>query len=81
MLFSAELFMLFEPLMTPESIQFANGSDGRGRRKAYDPVYSHESVRQYYDTFYSVRQYIWLFFKYAMINMVKYAIKTVFILY
>ena len=46
-----ELFLLFEPLITMDSIQYANGTDGRQRRKLFDQSYSHQSIVDYYSTF------------------------------
>uniref|UniRef100_A0A1I8FSC8 Cytochrome P450 n=1 Tax=Macrostomum lignano TaxID=282301 RepID=A0A1I8FSC8_9PLAT len=39
-----ELFKLFEPLIGPKSIQYANGLDGRTRRNTFDRAFSHEAV-------------------------------------
>ena len=41
---TALLFKLFEPLITPLSIQYANGADGRKRRNNYDKAFSHQAV-------------------------------------
>lgn len=39
------LFSLFMPLIGEESLQYANGDDGRGRRKAYvEPTFTRESL-------------------------------------
>ncbi|XP_013421915.1 cytochrome P450 20A1 [Lingula anatina] len=45
------LFKLFEPLITENSIQYANKEDGRWRRNTYDPCYSHEHVMGYITIF------------------------------
>ncbi len=45
------MFLLFEPLITMASIQYANDSDGRQRRKLYDQAYSHRAIRDYFDVF------------------------------
>ena len=45
------LFLLFEPLITAQSIQFANGADGRQRRQEYDRTFSHDALDSYYSTF------------------------------
>ena len=50
-----EFFLLFESLMTMDSIQFANGSDGRQRRKVYDQAYTHQAIQQYYEVFQKVK--------------------------
>ena len=49
-----DLFLIFEPLITMDSIQYANGSDGRQRRKLYDQSYTHQAIIDYYDTFQQV---------------------------
>ena len=49
-----DLFLLFEPLITMDSIQYANGADGRKRRKMYDQSYSHQAITEYYETFQKV---------------------------
>ena len=41
---TALLFKLLEPLLTPLSIQYANGADGHKRRNAYDKAFSHQAV-------------------------------------
>ncbi|XP_071812069.1 cytochrome P450 20A1-like [Apostichopus japonicus] len=46
-----ELFRLFEPLMGPESIQFANGFEGHRRRKLTDPSWSHDMLRHFCESF------------------------------
>ncbi|CAH1238385.1 CYP20A1 [Branchiostoma lanceolatum] len=45
------LFKGFEPLIGSMSIQYANGADGRTRRKLYDPSYGHEAMKHYYSIF------------------------------
>lgn len=40
---------MFEPFITPHSIQYANGADGRARRMAYDKVFNYEKLDIYYD--------------------------------
>ena len=52
--FADDLFLLFEPLITMDSIQFANGTDGRKRRKLYDQSYTHQAIIEYYDCFQKV---------------------------
>jgi len=47
-LFPAELFQLFQSLIGPKSIQFANKCDGRRRRDCYGKVFSHEHIKAYY---------------------------------
>ena len=49
--FADDLYMLIEPLITMDSIQYANGADGRKRRKIYDQSYSHQAITEYYETF------------------------------
>ncbi|KAK3766075.1 hypothetical protein RRG08_002311 [Elysia crispata] len=44
-------FKLFEPLIGPASIQFANGEDGRCRRKMYDRAFAHDKFGSYYKSF------------------------------
>ncbi|XP_067649589.1 cytochrome P450 20A1-like [Haliotis asinina] len=43
-----ELFQLLEPLIGAKCIQYANGSDGRGRRAVFDKSFSHEELKIYY---------------------------------
>uniref|UniRef100_A0A0B6YSD6 Cytochrome P450 n=1 Tax=Arion vulgaris TaxID=1028688 RepID=A0A0B6YSD6_9EUPU len=50
----AELFKTFEPLIGADSIQFANGADGRKRRQQYDRAFAHEKFPIYYDKFQKV---------------------------
>lgn len=46
------LFALFEPMIGSGSIQYANGADGRARRRAYvDPAFTHAAVRDMYWSF------------------------------
>ncbi|XP_052251216.1 cytochrome P450 20A1-like [Dreissena polymorpha] len=49
-----ELFMMFEPVFSLKSIQFANGEDGRARRKHYDTVFTHEAMKRYFLDFQEV---------------------------
>ncbi|CAL1534074.1 unnamed protein product [Lymnaea stagnalis] len=49
-----ELFKLFEPMIGPLSIQYANGADGRKRRQCYDRAFEHEKLHGYYETFQKV---------------------------
>ena len=49
--FADDLYMLIEPLITMDSIQYANGADGRKRRKIYDQSFSHQAITEYYETF------------------------------
>lgn len=44
-----EPFMMFEPMLTPHSISYANGADGRLRRQAYDKVFNYDGLHIYYD--------------------------------
>lgn len=46
-----ELFQLFEPLIGPKSIQYANGTDGRARRDLYDKCLTAGAIRKYFLTF------------------------------
>ncbi|OWF40771.1 cytochrome P450 20A1-like [Mizuhopecten yessoensis] len=48
------LFKMFEPLIGPKSIQFANKSDGRARRHLYDTAFSHDNTKRYYQTYQDV---------------------------
>ena len=41
---SAQLFKLFEPVIGNQCIQYANGADGKARRKRYDPFFSHRAI-------------------------------------
>ncbi|KAK3588054.1 hypothetical protein CHS0354_012100 [Potamilus streckersoni] len=50
----SELFKLFEPMIGPKCIQYANGSDGRSRRTLYDKALSHDANRNYYQSFQEV---------------------------
>ena len=45
------LFSLLEPFIGPESLQYANGDDGKSRRKAYDRTMSHKAVVSYIKDF------------------------------
>lgn len=47
----ASLFKPLEPLIGVNSIQFANGADGRKRRKDYDRYFSHSACKGYFKTF------------------------------
>ncbi|XP_059172500.1 cytochrome P450 20A1-like [Physella acuta] len=49
-----ELFKLFEPMIGPLSIQFANGADGRKRRQYYDRAFEHEKLQTYFESFQKV---------------------------
>ena len=49
--FLGELFALFEPMIGNNSMQYANGKDGRTRRNIYDPTFAHASLKYYYGTF------------------------------
>ncbi|XP_072027850.1 cytochrome P450 20A1-like [Amphiura filiformis] len=46
-----DLFTLFQPLFGADSIQYANGADGRKRRNLYDKAFSHDAVRYYMGIF------------------------------
>ncbi|GFS03294.1 cytochrome P450 20A1-like [Elysia marginata] len=46
-----ELFRMFEPLIGPASLQYANGADGRARRKHYEQAFSHFRLSSYYEMF------------------------------
>ncbi len=48
---AAELFLLFQALIGADSVQYANGVDGRTRRKLYDPAFGHDAIRYYMGTF------------------------------
>uniref|UniRef100_T1JCU8 Cytochrome P450 n=1 Tax=Strigamia maritima TaxID=126957 RepID=T1JCU8_STRMM len=48
------LFKCLEPLIGSDSIQFANGIDGRQRRKHYDRYFSHSWSISYFKTFYEI---------------------------
>ena len=54
---TALFFKLFEPLIGPASIQFANGEDGRCRRKMYDRAFAHDKFGSYYKSFQKVRSF------------------------
>ncbi|XP_035826942.1 cytochrome P450 20A1-like [Aplysia californica] len=47
----AELFLSFKVLSGSSSLQYANGSEGRRRRKAYDRPFSHENLKKYFPEF------------------------------
>lgn len=47
----AELFKVYEPVVSPESIQYANGIEGRKRRKLTDPSWGHEQLNHFSATF------------------------------
>ncbi|XP_064614142.1 cytochrome P450 20A1-like [Liolophura sinensis] len=51
-----ELFKLLEPLITADSIQFANYEEGRRRRRVYDKAFSHAAISQYYSSFQKVAE-------------------------
>ncbi|XP_076461690.1 cytochrome P450 20A1-like [Babylonia areolata] len=44
-----EQFRLFEPVFTRHAVQYANGSDGKQRRQAYDKVFKYSMLDIYYD--------------------------------
>lgn len=48
------LFKMFEPLIGPKSIQYANKTDGRTRRSLYDGAFSHETIKSYYQVYQDV---------------------------
>ncbi|XP_035663707.1 cytochrome P450 20A1-like [Branchiostoma floridae] len=50
------LFKGFEPLIGAKSIQYANGLDGRTRRKLYDPSFGHNAMKYYYSIFQELGQ-------------------------
>ncbi|KAL8600514.1 hypothetical protein ACOMHN_005008 [Nucella lapillus] len=43
------LFRAFEPFITPHSIQYANGADGKSRRQTFDKVFNYDSLGIYYN--------------------------------
>ncbi|XP_052805884.1 cytochrome P450 20A1-like [Mya arenaria] len=43
-----EPFRLFEPLIGMKCIQYANGQEGRARRRHYDTVFTHEATKKYF---------------------------------
>ena len=49
LLFSADLFRIFEPVLTPYSIVLANGTDAKARRQAMDKVFDFDCLEIYYD--------------------------------
>lgn len=53
-----ELFQLFEPLLGPKSIQYANGNDGRSRRKYLDRCMSFQAVQCYIPEFQRIAEEI-----------------------
>lgn len=48
------LFDAFADLIGQNSIQFANGAEGRKRRQLIDESFSHSAVTYYYDDFVKV---------------------------
>lgn len=46
-----QLFKMFEPLIGARSVQYANGANGRARRKHYDQAFSHFRLCSYYEMF------------------------------
>ena len=48
------MFDLFRPLITDNSIQYANYEDGRQRRAVYDPAFQHEALEHYFSVFVKV---------------------------
>ena len=54
---SVELFKQFDPLIGMQSLMFANGEDGRARRRFYDPSFSHDAVCNMIPIFQKVRIY------------------------
>ena len=46
---------MFEPLIGKNSIQYANGPEGRKRRQMMDRSFSHEAVKDYYEHFVQAR--------------------------
>ena len=52
--FSETLFDLFRPLITDNSIQYANYEDGRMRRALYDPAFQHKALEHYFSVFVKV---------------------------
>ncbi|EDO42444.1 predicted protein, partial [Nematostella vectensis] len=51
-----ELFKLFEPLIGKKSIQYANGVHGRKLRQLFDRGFSHQAVKDYYQSFIEVTE-------------------------
>ena len=51
----AILFKSGEPLLPPQSIQYANDTDGKTRIRLYDHFYSHTAMKDYYNIFKEVR--------------------------
>jgi cytochrome P450 family 20 subfamily A len=45
------MFELFRPLITSDSIQYANYEDGRNRRSVYDPAFQHKAIQSYFHVF------------------------------
>ncbi|XP_005090890.1 cytochrome P450 20A1 [Aplysia californica] len=54
----AELFKSFEGLLGSSSLMYANGSEGRRRRKTYDRMFSHESLKKYLSEFQEVAEMV-----------------------
>ncbi|KAH3716927.1 hypothetical protein DPMN_059661 [Dreissena polymorpha] len=51
------MFDLFMPLLGARSLEYANGDDGKSRRKVYDRVFTHGSIRKYIEPFQEERVY------------------------
>ena len=49
-----DLFRSFEALITPHSIQYANGECGRFRHSSYSKPFAHESMHRYVPLFLEV---------------------------
>ena len=43
----AELFLVYEPLITESSVQYATGVEARSRRKLYEGMHSPEAMKHY----------------------------------
>ena len=54
-----EVFQMFEPLIGTKCIQYANGAEGRARRKAYDKCLTADSIHKYFGLFQEVCVVIW----------------------
>ena len=48
------LFEIFRPLISGDSIQYANFDDGKHRRKVYDPAFQHAAMGRYFHVFVEV---------------------------
>ena len=51
---SVDLFKQFDPLIGSQSLLFANGEDGRARRRLHDPCFAYENVCNMIPTFQKV---------------------------